>query len=61
MPLQTVDYSGGMIVTDWYGENNKETIKISIRFLSNEIKTESLKIIAHKKYVTIIWIAELVI
>ena len=49
MPLQTVDYSGGMIVTDWYGENNKETIKISIRFLSNEIKTESLKIIAHKK------------
>ena len=49
MPLQTVDYSGGMIVTDWYGENHKETIKISIRFLSNEIKTESLKIIAHKK------------
>ena len=37
MPLQTVEYSGGMIVTDWYGENNKETIKISIRFLSNEI------------------------
>ena len=51
MPLATANYSGGIIVTDWYSENNSknESVKISIRFLSNEIKTESLKIIAHKK------------
>jgi len=50
LPLSTVDYSGGMIVSDWYtGESSNESIKISIRFLSNEIRTNSLKIIIHKK------------
>ena len=51
MPLSTVDYSGGMIVTDWYSENNneKESIKISVRFLSNEVRSDSVKIIIHKK------------
>ena len=50
LPLSTVDYSGGMIVSDWYtGENSNESIKISIRFLSNDIRSDSLKIIVHKK------------
>jgi len=50
LPLSTVDYSGGMIVSDWYtGESSNESIKISIRFLSNEIRSDSLKIIIHKK------------
>ncbi len=50
LPLSTVDYSGGMIVTDWYSENTSdESIKISIRFLSNEIRSDNLKIIVHKK------------
>ena len=50
MPLTTVDYSGGMIVSDWYtGDSANESIKISIRFLSNEIRSDSLKIIIHKK------------
>ena len=50
LPLTTVDYSGGMIVSDWYtGESSNEAIKISIRFLSNEIRSDSLKIIIHKK------------
>jgi len=50
LPLSTVDYSGGMIVSDWYtGESSNEAIKISIRFLSNEIRSDSLKIIIHKK------------
>jgi len=50
LPLSTVDYSGGMIVSDWYtGESSNEAIKISIRFLSNEIRSDSLKIIVHKK------------
>ena len=50
LPLSTVDYSGGMIVSDWYtGDSSNESIKISIRFLSNEIRSDSLKIIVHKK------------
>ena len=53
LPLSTVDYSGGMIITDWYSENNAdESIKISIRFLSNEIRADNLKIIVHKKKCT---------
>ena len=51
LPLTTVDYSGGMIVSDWYSDDTKsnEAIKISVRFLSNEIRSDSLKIIIHKK------------
>ena len=51
LPLTTVDYSGGVIITDWYSEknNNRESIKITIRFLSNEIRSDSIKIIVHKK------------
>ena len=51
LPLTTVDYSGGMIITDWYSDNNsaKESIKISLRFLSNDIRSESLKVIVHQK------------
>ena len=50
IPLSTVDYSGGMIISDWYtGESSNESIKISIRFLSNEVRSDSLKIIVHKK------------
>ena len=51
LPLSTVDYSGGVIVSDWYSDNSKsnESIKISVRFLSNEIRSDSLKIIVHKK------------
>ena len=46
MPLSSVNYSGGIIVTDWYSENNNpnESIKISIRFLTNEIRSDALDI-----------------
>jgi|TARA_B100001063_G_scaffold179226_1_gene168291 hypothetical protein len=50
LPLSTVDYSGGVIITDWYSENNnQESIKITLRFLSNEIRADALKIVVHKK------------
>ena len=51
LPLTTVDYSGGMIITDWYSDtsSNKESIKISLRFLGNDIRAENLKVIVHKK------------
>ena len=46
MPLASANYSGGIVVTDWYAENNssEESIKISIRFLSNEIRSDALDI-----------------
>ena len=46
MPLSSVNYSGGVIITDWYSENNtpNESIKISIRFLSNEIRSDALDV-----------------
>ena len=51
MPLTTVDYSGGIIITDWYSDskNKNESIKITIRFLASEVRTNSLKIIVHNK------------
>ena len=52
LPLTTVDYSGGMIISDWYTNNtssNEESIKISVRFLSNEVRSDSVKVIVHKK------------
>jgi len=55
LPLTTVDYSGGMIITDWYNDasSDKDSIKITVRFLSNEIQTNSLKIIVHRKRCTV--------
>ena len=50
IPMTTVDYSGGMIISDWYADNNtNESIKITIRFLSNEVRSDSLKVIVHKR------------
>ena len=51
LPLANVDYSGGIITTDWYNEGTSldESIKITVRFLTNEIRSDGLKIIVHKK------------
>ena len=44
MPLLSVDYGGGLIITDWYGEENEsDSIKISVQFLSNEIRARCFK------------------
>ena len=49
-PLSNVDYSGGIIITDWFSESSdQDPIKITVRFLSNEIRADGLKIIIHKK------------
>ena len=44
MPLALANYSGGVIVTDWYSDSdvNNESVKISVRFLSNEIRADAL-------------------
>ncbi len=46
MPLASANYSGGIIVTDWYtgGNNPDESLKITIRFLTNEIRSDALDI-----------------
>tara|TARA_Y100000816_G_C25893171_1_gene465977 strand:- start:21 stop:545 length:525 start_codon:yes stop_codon:yes gene_type:complete len=44
MPLALANYSGGVIVTDWYSDSdiNNESVKISVRFLSNEVRSDAL-------------------
>ena len=51
LPLANVDYSGGIITTDWYNEGTSldESIKITVRFLTNEIRSDGIRIIVHKK------------
>jgi hypothetical protein len=51
LPLVNVDYSGGVIIYDWYSreDDSKEQIKISIRFVSNDLRTESIIVTAHKR------------
>ena len=50
LPLANADYSGGIIISDWYsGSSNNESIKITIRFLSNEVRADALDIKIFKK------------
>ena len=55
LPFANVDYSGGIITTDWYNEgtSSNESIKITVRFLTNEIRSDGIRIIVHKKRCTI--------
>ena len=51
-PFSNVDYSGGIIITDWYSNDDSvenENLKITVRFLSNEIRADGLDVIVHKK------------
>ena len=51
MPLINADYSGGIIIYDWYSEasNSSEQIKITVKFLSDELRSDSVEISSHKK------------
>ena len=46
MPIATANYSGGILITDWYSDNDNlnESIKISIRFLTNEVRSDAIDI-----------------
>ena len=49
-PLSNVDYSGGVIITDWFSESSdQDPIKITVRFLSTEVRADGLKVIIYKK------------
>ena len=51
LPLINADYSGGIIIYDWYSEasNSNEQIKVTVKFLSNELRSDSVEISSHKK------------
>ena len=49
IPLNTVDYSGGVIITDWYSNGTNESIKINVNFVSDELKASSISINSFKK------------
>ena len=51
LPLISSDYSGGILIYDWYSQSNnpKEQIKISVQFLNNELRSDSIKVTAHKR------------
>ena len=51
IPLNNADYGGGIIITDWYNEDgvDNNSLKIMVRFLSNEVRADGLKIIVYKK------------
>ena len=56
IPIATANYSGGILITDWYSsdENSNESIKISIRFLTNEVRSDALDIkVFYKKCQTV--------
>ena len=46
MPLVSANYSGGIIITDWYNDGNSsgQSVKISVRFLTNEVRADALDI-----------------
>ena len=50
MVLATVDYAGGLIISDWYSDGDSdEAIKITLRFLDTEVRVDALKVLIHKK------------
>ena len=54
VPLVNASYSGGIIITDWFngGKDNNRDLKITVRFLSNEIRSDALKVIVHERICT---------
>ena len=50
IPLANVDYAGGIIITDWYGNvESDDEIKIAVRFLTNEVRSDALKVTIYKR------------
>lgn len=49
IPLANVDYSGGIVITDWYNQGGEESIKININFLTNEVSASSFVVSSFKK------------
>ena len=54
VPLVNASYSGGIIITDWFngGSDNNRDLKITVRFLSNEIRSDAIKVTVHERICT---------
>ena len=53
VPLTNASYSGGIIITEWFSsennsENNRE-LKITIQFMTNEIRADAIKVLVFEK------------
>ena len=51
-PLINANYSGGIIITDWISsdvQKSNDYYKITLKFLSNELRSDALEIILHEK------------
>ena len=51
-PFSNVDYAGGIIITDWFSEddtNSNESIKITVKFLSNEVRADGIDVLIYKR------------
>ena len=54
VPFTNASYSGGILITDWFSgnskvENEKRQLKITVRFLTNEIRADALGVTIHEK------------
>tara|TARA_B100000989_G_scaffold218699_1_gene166772 strand:- start:5370 stop:5945 length:576 start_codon:yes stop_codon:yes gene_type:complete len=54
VPLTNASYSGGIIITDWFSaekntENSTRDLKITIRFLTNEIRADAVDVTIFEK------------
>ena len=58
VPFTNVSYSGGIIITDWFSgnskvENEKRELKITVRFLTNEIRSDALGVTIYERLCTL--------
>ena len=53
VPFTNASYSGGILITEWFDGNssdqNNRDLKITVRFLTNEIRSDALDISIHEK------------
>ena len=53
VPLTNASYSGGIIITEWFSAEsdnlNKRELKITVRFMTNEIRADALRILVFEK------------
>ena len=54
VPLTNASYSGGIIITDWFSAENKNSddtrdLKITVKFLSNEIRADAVDVTIFEK------------
>ena len=54
VPFTNASYSGGIIITDWFSgkskiKDQKRHLKITVRFLTNEIRADALTVTIYEK------------